>query len=204
MTLDTSARAFAPRTIAIDWPNRDERRAMNPIRRSVWMAVILGASVGCNSDETTSTTGTPTTPSPSLAPAKPVVPSATKGEDSKEGASKEMPPMPATPAETKKGDELPKIEGPKTEGTGKGEAAAVKLTPDEIAAIKQLPAADQGLALKQAVCPVSDEHLGAMDKPQKTSVEGRTVFLCCDNCEKELKADPKKFLAKLDAQAGKK
>ena len=62
---------------------------------------------------------------------------------------------------------LPKIEGPKTEGTGKGDAAAAKLTADEIAAIKQLPAAEQELALKQAVCPVSDEHLGAMGKPIK-------------------------------------
>jgi hypothetical protein len=103
---------------------------------------------------------------------------------------------------TKKAGDQPKLEGPKTEG--KGDAAAVKLTPDEIATIKQLPAADQDLALKQAVCPVSDEHLGEMGKPYKTTVDGRTVFLCCDMCEKELKADPKKFLAKLDARAEKK
>ncbi len=171
---------------------------MNPIRRSIWMVVVLGASVGCAGEDTSTNPGAPATPSPSPAPAKPVVPPATKTEPAKESATKDMPPAPAKPAE------LPKVEGPKAEGTGKGASAAGKLSADEIATIKQLPAADQELALKQAVCPVSDGHLGEMGKPIKLTVEGRTVFLCCDGCEKEIKADPKKFLAKLDASAGKK
>jgi len=204
MTLDTAARVFAPRTVGIDRPNRDERRAMNLTRRSVWMVVMLVAFAGCTGDDTTTPSSSPTTPNPSMAPKQPVVPAQAKPEASKEGVSKDMQPAPAKPGEMKKDEAPPKVEGPKTEGSGKGDAAAAKLTSDEIAAIKQLPAADQELALKQAVCPVSDEHLGSMDKPHKTTAEGRTVFLCCENCEKELKADPKKVLAKLDAQAGKK
>ncbi len=66
-----------------------------------------------------------------------------------------------------------------------------------------MPAAEQEQALKQAVCPVSGEHLGAMDKPIKISAEGRTFFLCCDNCEAEVKKDAKAVIAKLDAKAAK-
>ena len=177
---------------------------MNLIRRSAWMVMVLGAVAGCTGEEGTNPPSNPAPASPTLAPKTPVVPSQTKTEPSKEGASKEMQPAPGQPGDMKKGEDLPKIEGPKTEASGKGDTAAVKLTSDEIASIKQLPAAEQELALKQAVCPVSDEHLGEMGKPFKTAVDGRTVFLCCDNCEKEIKADPKKFLAKLDAQAAKK
>ena len=130
-----------------------------------------------------------------LRPPKPAIDPPAKIRRRQGGPSKRA--TDAKPADAKKGDELPKIEGPKTEGKGKGDTAAVKLTPDEIAAIKQLPAADQGLALKQAVCPVSDEALGSMDKPVKDDRRGKTFFLCCDNCEKELKADPKAVLAKL-------
>lgn len=181
---------------------------MNLIRRSAWVAVILGAAVGCSDESTSTSPSNAGTPSPALAPKSPVIPE--KGPAAtKEGGTKEMEPAPAKPDdskkpdESKKGEASPKLEGPKTEA-GKGDTAAAKLTPDEIATIKQLPAADQELALKQAVCPVSNEHLGEMGKPQKVTVEGRTVFLCCENCEKELKADPKKYFAKLDAHAGKK
>ena len=43
-----------------------------------------------------------------------------------------------------------------------------------------------------------------MGKPVKITAEGRTFFLCCEGCEEEIKADPKEFIAKLDAKAGKK
>jgi hypothetical protein len=108
--------------------------------------------------------------------------------------------------EAKEGD---KKEGEKKEGESKeGEnkeapkTAAVDLTPDELAAIKELPEADQKLALAQGVCLVNEEggkaaHLGSMGKPYKTEVKGQVVFLCCDGCEKALKQDPDKYLAKL-------
>lgn len=182
---------------------------MNLIRRSTWVVVMLGAAVGCSSEEGTSAPGGSPTPSPSMAPKAPVVPSSPKGEAAKEGASKEMTPPPAKAEGAKKSDEAktgdgsPKLEGPKTEA-GKGDAAAVKLDADEIAAIKELPAGEQAAALQQAVCPVSDGHLGAMGKPQKITVEGKTVYLCCEECEKEIKANPKKYLAKLEAESKKK
>jgi YHS domain-containing protein len=173
---------------------------MNLIRRSVWALVSLGVVAGCTGGD--EPTGTSPAPISKKAAAEKATNPAEKGAPSKGAASGETQPPLLPPEDAKKGGEQPKLEGPKTEG--KGDTAAAKLTPDEVAAIKQLPAADQDLALKQAVCPVSDEHLGAMDKPYKTSAEGRTVFLCCKNCEQELKAAPKKYLAKLDAGPEKK
>ena len=74
----------------------------------------------------------------------------------------------------------------------------VKLTAAEIARIKTLPAAEQDLALEQAVCPVSGEHLGSMGKPFKITAAGRTFYLCSKNCAGDVKADPKAVIAKLD------
>ncbi len=66
--------------------------------------------------------------------------------------------------------------------------------------LTELPEADRALAVKQKICPVSDEPLGSMGKPVKVEVKGRTVFLCCDSCVADLKKEPDKFLAKLDAK----
>lgn len=183
---------------------------MNLVRRSAWAVVMLGIAAGC--------TGEDESTAPAAGPAIKQAPSGEKKHSnpadnnvpSKDEGSKEMQPPPPPPEPTKKaedekkGGEQPALQGPKTEG--KGDTAAAKLTPEEIATIKQLPAADQELALKQAVCPVSEGHLGQaeMGKPYKTTVNGRTVFLCCKGCEDDLKADPQKFLVKLDATTGKK
>jgi YHS domain-containing protein len=173
---------------------------MNLIRRSAWAVIMLGAVVGCTGDDPSTAPSNPSAPNLPKAPENPVVPPATHAETPKADAAKDMPP-PAKAGDSKKPDEPPTIEGPKTQG--KGDTAAAKLTPDEIAAIRELPAAEQEQALKQAVCPVSGEHLGEMGKPYKTSAEGRTFYLCCDNCQKEVKSDPKAVIAKLDAKAGK-
>lgn len=37
-----------------------------------------------------------------------------------------------------------------------------------------------------------------MGKPLKVTAEGRTFYLCCENCQKDVKADPKAVIAKLD------
>jgi hypothetical protein len=50
-------------------------------------------------------------------------------------------------------------------------------------------------------CVVSGEKLGAMGDPVIMMYEGREVRLCCSNCEKEFKADPAKFMKKLDDAA---
>jgi hypothetical protein len=57
---------------------------------------------------------------------------------------------------------------------------------------------DATLIAKQKVCPVTDEPLGgAMGPPVKVTVDGRVVFICCKACERDLRADPKKYLAKV-------
>jgi YHS domain-containing protein len=169
---------------------------MKWIRRAAWMVPSLWMVLGCGTEE----------PAPTANPAAPAV---TPGLQPHQRPEMKTAPAKEPPkeSETKKADEvkkeeskteaLPKVEGPKTEAS-KSDAAAVKLTADELAAIKELPAADQDQAIKQAVCPVSGEHLGEMGKPVKVSAEGRSFFLCCDNCEEKVKKDPKAVIAKLD------
>ena len=66
----------------------------------------------------------------------------------------------------------------------------------------KLSAADQTLADAQGVCPVSDEKLGEMGTPLKVTLEGgKVVFLCCKSCEPDLKADPAKYMAKLEKKS---
>ena len=51
--------------------------------------------------------------------------------------------------------------------------------------------------MKQVLCPVSGEHLGSMDAPIKVSAEGKTFYLCCKSCKKEVEKNPKEVVAKL-------
>ena len=48
-------------------------------------------------------------------------------------------------------------------------------------------------------CVVSGEKLGEMGKPYIYTYEGREIRFCCKGCVKDFKADPAKFLKKLDA-----
>src|SRR5262249_38830948 len=152
-------RAFAPSRARFDWPTRLERDMMRVIRNSALASLLLGGVIGC--------AGEPEAPLPSTKTANPRVselPPAsipTKTDESKGGMSSEMTPPPAgkpaaKPEEPKK--DAPKVEGPKTGST----QPAPTLSADELAEIKKLPDAEQEVAIKQAVCPVSDEHLGEM------------------------------------------
>jgi YHS domain-containing protein len=177
---------------------------MNLIRKSALTALVLGAAIGCTNEEgaapaTPPAGGAPSSPAANNYPAK-STPSAEmlpappkEAPKSGEPGKAETPPAPSSP---------PKLEEPKQ--SSKSDTAPTKLTEEELAAIKELPAAEQVVAIKQAVCPVSGHNLGSMDKPIKVSAEGRTFYLCCGGCEEELKANPKAAIAKLDAQAGKK
>jgi len=147
----------------------------------MWTTVLLGAAAGCAGEN-----------EPAPGPSAP--PSEIKSDPA---ARLKLNPAPPAAPEPKKGDEAPKVEGPKAENS-KPAAAAAKLTADELAAIKELPAAEQELATQQLVCPVSSHHLGSMGKPLKVTAENRTFYLCCDSCEEELKANPKAAVAKLD------
>ncbi len=53
-------------------------------------------------------------------------------------------------------------------------------------------------ALEQKVCPVTGAKLGSMGDPIAVEVEGRKVWVCCAACPPKLKADPAKYLARLE------
>ena len=67
--------------------------------------------------------------------------------------------------------------------------------PKNMKGIALLPKADQAAALAQKTCPVTGDLLGSDGKPLTVQVRGKTIFVCCSGCVKELKANPKKFLS---------
>jgi Cu(I)/Ag(I) efflux system membrane fusion protein len=180
----------------------------NMIRRSWWLAVVVAAAVGCGEGGTTNSED-PNSTIPQTGNAGAVPPAQGGGMASGKMATTTYPPEYGKKAAQKpEGEtkEAPKPAEPAKEGTEpkkeeeKADApksASVTLTSDEIAQIKKLPEDDQKIALAQLVCPVSDEHLGSMEMPVKKVVNGKTLFLCCAGCTKELDKDPAKVLAKL-------
>ncbi|WP_406701070.1 efflux RND transporter periplasmic adaptor subunit [Singulisphaera sp. Ch08] len=50
----------------------------------------------------------------------------------------------------------------------------------------------------QKICPVTTLKLGAMGEPVSSDVEGRKVWTCCEACPPKLKAEPAKYLARLE------
>lgn len=52
---------------------------------------------------------------------------------------------------------------------------------------------------KAKTCPVSGEELGSMGEPVKLVVANQLIELCCKGCTKKAKADPAKYLAKINA-----
>jgi hypothetical protein len=95
--------------------------------------------------------------------------------------------------------------GPPTEGSPEGEADpgsveeafAQAMTSEVEAALAALSPADREQAIKQKICPFSEEPLGSMGTPIKVSVAGHDVFICCEGCEAPLKQDPTTHLAKI-------
>ncbi len=67
--------------------------------------------------------------------------------------------------------------------------------PKAMQGIALLPVADRKVALAQRTCPVTGDLLGADGKPIKVQLRGRTVFVCCEGCRDDLKANPQKYLA---------
>ena len=49
--------------------------------------------------------------------------------------------------------------------------------------LAKLSAEDRALVEKQKTCPVSKKPLGEMDVPIKLEIDGKTVFICCSDCE---------------------
>lgn len=48
-------------------------------------------------------------------------------------------------------------------------------------------------------CPVGGDELGSMGEPVPFVHEGRQVKFCCSGCEPRFKADPAKYITKIDA-----
>jgi hypothetical protein len=153
--------------------------------------LLLLAMIGCNGGEEPAV-GPGGAPAPT---GKPDIPVASKPESDKGDISSGAPP--AVGKTEPKADEAPKLDGPKADNS-KAKDGAGSFSDKELAAIKQLPEAEQAIALKQRVCPVSGGTLGEMGKPFQVKYEGRSFYLCCKSCEGEVKADPKAIIAKLD------
>lgn len=62
------------------------------------------------------------------------------------------------------------------------------------------PEDDRLLAAKQKICPVTGAPLDSMGGPVRVEVAGRVVFICCKGCEKALRSEPAKYLAKVPAK----
>jgi len=168
---------------------------MNLFVKSIGTGMVLLAAAGCAGEG-------PSQSAPASAPlAEPANPPSAPGDSvrPKMSADSQPPGFGGTPGakEGQIADSGPAIEGPKVENE-KTPAGASGLSAEQLANIKELPSEEQQVAMKQLSCPVSGEPLGSMGKPLKVSAEGRSFYLCCKGCEKDVKADPKGVLAKLD------
>jgi YHS domain-containing protein len=157
--------------------------------------VLLLAMIGCNSGDESAAPA----PAGGGAPA----PGVKSDPTERKGPPPQTAPDATKSDPSKKSDDAPKVEGPKADNP-KSPGGASSLAAKELAGIKELPEAEQAVALKQLVCPVSGDSLGEMGKPVKVTYEGRSFYLCCKSCEPEVKADPKAFIAKLDKKDDKK
>ncbi len=110
---------------------------------------------------------------------------------------------PAPPPEIKKQPAKPaaKPAAKSAEEPGDKKAESASKT-EKLAGLDELSEADRALALKQKVCPVTDDVLGEHGKPVKITIKEQVVFLCCPACEETIKKDPDKYLAKLKPAEG--
>jgi hypothetical protein len=75
------------------------------------------------------------------------------------------------------------------------DASVAIVIPASVRGISLVPESDRALALRQRTCPVTRELLGAHGRPLKITIGQRTVFVCCQGCLNDLKADPERYLA---------
>lgn len=59
-------------------------------------------------------------------------------------------------------------------------------------ALAKLSPEDKKQAEAQAVCPVSKEPLGSMGVPIKVTVGEKSIFICCEGCEKDARENIEK------------
>ena len=65
------------------------------------------------------------------------------------------------------------------------------------AAAVVLSAEDQSLVAQQKICPVTGLSLNSMGGPIPVMLGDRRVFICCAGCERRLRDEPEKYLAKI-------
>ncbi len=75
-----------------------------------------------------------------------------------------------------------------------GAAVAAAASDTDIPAPAYIPP-----AYPLSTCVVSGQPLGSMGEPVVIDYEGREVWFCCAGCEPQFRADPGKYLAKIDA-----
>jgi hypothetical protein len=68
-------------------------------------------------------------------------------------------------------------------------------------AMANLSPEDRALAEAQKICPVSNEPLGSMGEPIKVTVDDRSIFVCCQGCVEELKANFAKYAHELSKRS---
>ncbi len=90
----------------------------------------------------------------------------------------------------------PAAERPATPQVGGDDAAVAPEAAEGLALLED--ASVRAAAMRQRICPVSQEPLGSMGKPILLTVADREVFICCIGCQDSLEADPEKYFARLD------
>lgn len=77
--------------------------------------------------------------------------------------------------------------------------SANEVEADIKAAFAKLSPSDRVAAEAQRWCPtMPDDRLGTMGTPVKVMLEGKPVFLCCEDCEKDARANAKATLTKVE------
>ncbi len=71
-------------------------------------------------------------------------------------------------------------------------------------ALLNLSEADQTLAERQNICPVTKKRLGSMGVPPRLEINGQIIFVCCEGCTDALNSQPEKYLSKLPVSGSKK
>ena len=90
---------------------------------------------------------------------------------------------------------------PRTRPSAPASSAETQLPVTNIKKPKQqLSHEDQRLVDKQRICPVTEFALDSMGGPVPVMVSGKKIFVCCAGCTQRLKAEPEKYLSKLEAR----
>jgi hypothetical protein len=80
-------------------------------------------------------------------------------------------------------------------GGGKSESPSAPVRPSTPSESSET---DKSLIAAQKNCPITGKALGSMGAPDKITLKGRPVYLCCSGCEDDAKANTAATLKKVD------